>query len=228
MLPFVPGIVPGTNRVCPRDKPGEIGLPLCRIRRIPGFVPVFHRICPRDKLALSLGQIRWKLGLTGQKSLCLCAFFLPEFGGRTFRPATKARGSFGENFGANFGANFGGNFGNFVSNFATIFGNFVQQKGGAKNLLFAANHRDLDGPAVRNANRGDSHESIRANRFAEKKPIYITSSESHESPQTCDSQFFSPPKRDSQEGGSVREPCMKRFARIQARRANLGRTLKST
>ena len=56
--PFVPGIVPGTNRVCPRDKPGEIGLPLCRIRRIPGFVPVFHRICPRDKLGLSLGQIR--------------------------------------------------------------------------------------------------------------------------------------------------------------------------
>ena len=30
--PFVPGIVPGTNRVCPRDKPGEIGLPLCKIR----------------------------------------------------------------------------------------------------------------------------------------------------------------------------------------------------
>ena len=47
--PFVPGIVPGTNRVCPRDKPGEIGLPLCKIRRKPGFVPGFHRICPRDK-----------------------------------------------------------------------------------------------------------------------------------------------------------------------------------
>ena len=78
MPPFVPGIVPGTNRVCPRDKPGEIGLPLCRIRRIPGFVPVFHRICPRGKLGLSLGQIRWKLGPTGQKSLCLCAFFLPD------------------------------------------------------------------------------------------------------------------------------------------------------
>ena len=54
--PFVPGIVPGTNRVCPRDKPGEIGLPLCRIRRKPRFVP----------------------RPTGQKSLCLCAFFLPE------------------------------------------------------------------------------------------------------------------------------------------------------
>ena len=29
----------------------------------------------------------------------------------------------------------------------------------------------LDGPAMRNANRGDSRESLRANRFAEKKPI---------------------------------------------------------
>ena len=49
MPPFVPGIGPGTNRVCPRDKPGEIGLPLCQIRSKPGFVPGFHRICPRDK-----------------------------------------------------------------------------------------------------------------------------------------------------------------------------------
>ena len=31
-------------------QPGEIGLPLCKIRRKPGFVPGFHRICPRDKL----------------------------------------------------------------------------------------------------------------------------------------------------------------------------------
>ena len=37
--PFVPGIVPGTNWVCPWDKPGDIRLPLCRIRRKPGFVP---------------------------------------------------------------------------------------------------------------------------------------------------------------------------------------------
>ena len=54
--PFVPGSVPGTSWVCPRDKPGEIGLPLCKIRRKPGVVP----------------------RPTGQKSLCLCAFFLPE------------------------------------------------------------------------------------------------------------------------------------------------------
>ena len=49
MPPFVPGIVPGTNWVCPRDKPGFAGLPLCKIRRKPGFVPGFHRVCPRDK-----------------------------------------------------------------------------------------------------------------------------------------------------------------------------------
>ena len=55
MPPFVPGIVPGTNWVCPRDKPGEIGLPLCRIRRIPGFalfftgfVPGTNWVCPWD------------------------------------------------------------------------------------------------------------------------------------------------------------------------------------
>ena len=47
--PFVPGIVPGTNWVCPRDKPGEIGLPLYKMRRKPGFVPGFHRVCPGDK-----------------------------------------------------------------------------------------------------------------------------------------------------------------------------------
>ena len=49
MPPFVPEIVPGTNWVCPRDKPGFAGLPLCKVRRKPGFVPGFHRVCPRDK-----------------------------------------------------------------------------------------------------------------------------------------------------------------------------------
>ena len=66
--PFVPGIVPGTNWVCPRDKPGFAGLPLCKIRRKPGFVPGLKSpdkpgVVPRP---------------TGQKSLCLCAFFLPD------------------------------------------------------------------------------------------------------------------------------------------------------
>ena len=47
--PFVPGIVPGTNWVCPRDKPGFAGLPVCKIWRKSGFVPGFHRVCPKDK-----------------------------------------------------------------------------------------------------------------------------------------------------------------------------------
>ena len=67
--PFVPGIVPGTNWVCPWNKPGEIGLPLCKIRRKPGFVP----------------------RPTGQKSLCLCAFFLPECDTPTHTRASSPR-----------------------------------------------------------------------------------------------------------------------------------------
>ena len=31
----------------------------------------------------------------------------------------------------------------------------------------------LDGPGIRSANRGDSHESMRANRFAEKKNLFL-------------------------------------------------------
>ena len=56
---------------------------------------------------------------------------LVKFGGRTFLPARKACTI---NFGATFGANFGENFGNIVSNFTTFFGNFVQQRGGAKRI----------------------------------------------------------------------------------------------
>ena len=77
--PFLPGIVPGTNWVCPRDKPGFAGLPLCKIRRKPVFVPGFHRVCTRE----SRWNPRDKPGVvprpTGQKKLYLCAFFLPEF-----------------------------------------------------------------------------------------------------------------------------------------------------
>ena len=40
---------PGLSRGQTGDKPGEIGLSLCKIRRKPRFVPGFHRICPRDK-----------------------------------------------------------------------------------------------------------------------------------------------------------------------------------
>ena len=50
----------------------------------------------------------------------------------------------------------------------------------------------LDGPAIRNANRGDSRESIRR-----ETTISQRASDSRESPQTCDSQAFSRPKRDS-------------------------------
>ena len=74
--PFVPGIVPGTNRVCPRDKPGEIGLPLCKIRRKPGFVPGFHRICPRDKPGEIPGQTRGRPKTNRTKKFMLMCLFL--------------------------------------------------------------------------------------------------------------------------------------------------------
>ena len=62
--------------------------------------------------------------------------------------------------------------------------------------------RNLDGPPIRNANRGDSRELIRATRFADKKPYFHNVwGDSRESPQTCDSHLFSPPKRDSQKRG---------------------------
>ena len=76
---FVPGIVPGTNRVCPWDKPGEIGLPLCRIRRKPGFVPrVFTGFVPGTNPVKSPGQTRGRPKTNRTKKLCLCAFFLPD------------------------------------------------------------------------------------------------------------------------------------------------------
>ena len=47
--PLAPGLSQGQTQICPWDKPGFAGLPLCEIRRKPGFVPGFHRIFPRDK-----------------------------------------------------------------------------------------------------------------------------------------------------------------------------------
>ena len=68
--------------VCPRDKPGlsqgQTGLPLCKIRRKPRFVPGTNPLCPGDKPGLSRGHSRGVPRATGPKSLCLCAFFLPE------------------------------------------------------------------------------------------------------------------------------------------------------
>ena len=52
--------------------------------------------------------------------------------GEDFSTCQESPKNFGANFRADFGANIGENFGNIVSNFATFFGNFVQQKGGAK------------------------------------------------------------------------------------------------
>ena len=56
--------------------------------------------------------------------------------------------------------------------------------------------RNLDGPVIRNANRGDSRESIPS-----KNPFSQRSSDSCESPQIFNSQCFSAPKRDSQKKG---------------------------
>ena len=57
-----------------------------------------------------------------------------EIMGEDFSTCQEGTGNFGENFGANFEENFGEIFGNCVSNSATSFGNFVQQKGSAKEL----------------------------------------------------------------------------------------------
>ena len=75
------GFVPGTSRVCPRDKSGEnLGQP----QGFSLFYTVearFHRVCPRDKPGLSLGQSRGRREAQEvyvKKSLC--AFF-PISGG---------------------------------------------------------------------------------------------------------------------------------------------------
>ena len=88
----------------------------------------------------------------------------------------------------------------------------------------------LDGPAIRNANRGDSRESIRR----PKKLFSSRLSDSRESPQTRDKLFFEWPKtrfankkingvqfgnpetipENVNESGDSRESAMARFARI--------------
>ena len=57
---------------------GHSGLPLCKVRRKPGFVPGTNPLCPGDKPGLSPGHSRGVPRATGPKSLCLCAFFLPD------------------------------------------------------------------------------------------------------------------------------------------------------
>ena len=59
----------------------------------------------------------------------------------------------------------------------------------------------LDGPAIRNANRG-----IRENRFAEESLFCITFKRFARIASNLRFAIFSPPKRDSKKRGSVRKP----------------------
>ena len=76
-----------------------------------------------------------------------------EILGDDFSSRQESTKNFGANFGANFGEYFGENFGNFVSNFATVFGSFVQQKGGANicvtNVCARACHTNVAYPPLR-------------------------------------------------------------------------------
>ena len=69
-------------------------------------------------------------------------------------------------------------------------------------------HSFLRWPPTRNANRGDSGELIHANRFAEKSLVSWRSSDSGESPQIWDSQFFVPRNAIRQKEVRVRNPEM--------------------
>ena len=76
--PSSPGLSQGQTGFVPGTNPGLPGFQ-CKIRRKPGFVPGFHRVCPRNKPGVKSPD---KPGAvprpTGQKSLCSCAFFLPD------------------------------------------------------------------------------------------------------------------------------------------------------
>ena len=76
---------------------------------------------------------------------------------------------------------------------------------------------------VRNANRGDSRESVSRESIRRETPVSITCERfAHESPQTCDSPFFAPPPRSAiRKEGGFSSGTLKRFARIRAIRANL-------
>ena len=67
--------------------------------------------------------------------------------------------------------------------------------------------KSLDGPAIRNANWGDSHESIRTNRFAEKSYFHSVRA-IRANRLKPSSHFLAPPGRDSQKkkGVQFREP----------------------
>ena len=73
--------------------------------------------------------------------------------------------------------------------------------------------------ARRFATQADWGESIRTNRLAEKNYFQERASDSHESPQTCDSRFLAP-KCDSQKGVQFGNP-ENSILEDQAIRANL-------
>ena len=76
MPPFVPGFVPGTNWVCPWDKPGFAGLPLCKIRRKPGFVPGFTGLVAGTNPVKSPGQTRGRPKTNRTKKFMFMCLFL--------------------------------------------------------------------------------------------------------------------------------------------------------
>ena len=76
VLPFAPGIVPGTNWVCPRDKPGFAGLPLCKTRRKPGFVPGFTGFVPGANPVKSPGQTRGRPKTNRTKKFMFMCLFI--------------------------------------------------------------------------------------------------------------------------------------------------------
>ena len=89
-----------------------------------------------------------------------------------------------------------------LRDFSTIFGFMAQPPHRGFTLILRETSKILDGPAIRNANRGDSHELNRnANQFAENKYFHDVRAIPCESPHTCDSQGFSAPRRESQKKG---------------------------
>ena len=69
----------------------------------------------------------------------------------------------------------------------------------------SVSEESIDGLAIRNANRGNSRESNRTNRFA-KKPLFSSQRAIRANRLKTAIRNFSPPKCDSQKRGSVREP----------------------
>ena len=80
----------------------------------------------------------------------------------------------------------------------------------------------LDGLAVRNANRGDSCELIRANRFAERKTVLTTFERFARIASNLPFAFLVPRNSMFRKGGSVRKPS---GDSIQANQASKKQTL---